>query len=121
MLLCIRSSRSKIISYLAPVQLFTQLPCQTPAHLSLKSEKPLLTLPRVMHERSLIPTICHRTKNKQKIKMVKNGNLVKWLVLNSFVVSTFQKILHSFVKDRSKLYTCRAIKLTQGVRLLRNS
>ena len=32
MLLCIRSLRSKIISYLAPVQLFTQLPCQTPAH-----------------------------------------------------------------------------------------
>jgi len=67
MLICIRFSRSKILSYLAPVQLLTQLPCQTPP------------------------------------------------------VPSLSKKYYSLVKDRTKLYNCRAIKLTEGFRMLKNS
>ena len=115
----IRSSGSKILSYLAPVQLFTQLPRQTPTHSSLRWNKPFLTLPQSMHEGSLnsdnLPLNQRWKQNKKKTqtKNLKEKILIK-CVLNS-LSAIFQKILlHTW-----QIYA-GIIKLTQEVRSLKD-
>ena len=123
LLFSIRSSRSKILLYLAPIQLFTQLPCQTPTHPSLKGKKPFFTLPQSTDEGNFNGNNLPLSEGPKK-KKKSNHNLVKLLrglCTQYFSLSIFQKIL--LVRKNTKLYTLQihagATKLTQEVKTLK--